>query len=378
MMAEQLEFSTDAETRAMKAFEEAEATSKYKLNDEQLEAVIGAALTIENKKSQYTIHGLAGTGKTVVLSYLSDMYPNSFVTAPTGKAASVLTDKMNRKAGTIHSLFYQLVDEITIDGKKQPVFKYSPKIAKNSVVLLDECSMVDTEQRDDILKTGATLIAVGDNGQLNPVQRTPGFLKADYTLKQIQRQAADSTIIQQAYRVRNNQPYLDLGHADFKVVQGLNNLSEYELAHVDMVLCWRNQTTKEINERIRKIKFGYVAGHANKGEPVMCLRNWNEYNIQNGAIYTCTDNYNASRGTIGVDVGGRHTKLKPVDWAQQPRPKFKTSFDFGYAITVNKSQGSEWDNVILIDDFSIYSDRAKWLYTGITRAAKTITVVNAR
>jgi exodeoxyribonuclease-5 len=55
--------------------------------------------------------------------------------------------------------------------------------------------------------------------------------------------------------------------------------------------------------------------------------------------------------------------------------KARTWFDFGYSITVHKSQGSEWSNVILIDEYRRREERKEWLYTGITRAADKITII---
>jgi exodeoxyribonuclease V len=51
-------------------------------------------------------------------------------------------------------------------------------------------------------------------------------------------------------------------------------------------------------------------------------------------------------------------------------------FTFGYALTVHKAQGSQWNNVVLFDESAVFrDDRSRWLYTGLTRAAKTLTVV---
>lgn len=378
-MSEVLEPTTlTADDRVMAAYLKVEEKSDIILNEEQLEAVIGAALVIENGSGSFVIHGLAGTGKTVVMAFLAKMYPDSFVVAPTGKAAMVLTGKMNRLAGTIHSLFYQMVDEVTVDGKRQPVFKYAPKIKEKSNVLLDECSMVDVDQKDDIVKTKATLIAVGDPGQLPPVQREPAFITPNFTLTQIHRQVAGSPIIQQAYRVRNGLPYHDNGDPNFRVIKGFSNITDQDLLDADIILCWRNQTVREINMRVRKLKFGFTNAHANKGEPVMCLRNFAEHNIQNGGIYECLEPYNSVKHSIAIEVDGFHTKVKQADWQIQPEKGRKTSFDLAYACSVHKSQGSEWDRVLLIDDYTMYNDRSKWLYTGITRAAKSIVVVNAR
>jgi exodeoxyribonuclease-5 len=56
--------------------------------------------------------------------------------------------------------------------------------------------------------------------------------------------------------------------------------------------------------------------------------------------------------------------------------KDSDEFDYGYALTVHKAQGSQWDDVVLFDEsFAFREHRARWLYTGVTRAAKTLTVV---
>jgi superfamily I DNA/RNA helicase len=69
-----------------------------------------------------------------------------------------------------------------------------------------------------------------------------------------------------------------------------------------------------------------------------------------------------------VTVCGVSSAFKPTD-------EVTTSFDAGYAMTVHKSQGSEWDNVILIDEHRKADETRQWLYTGITRAAQQILVV---
>ena len=66
-------------------------------------------------------------------------------------------------------------------------------------------------------------------------------------------------------------------------------------------------------------------------------------------------------------------KIEAFDW--QLRKKYD-EFDFGYVLTVHKAQGSQWDDVVLFDEsFAFPDSRERWLYTGITRAAKRLTVV---
>src|SRR5262249_21461601 len=65
--------------------------------------------------------------------------------------------------------------------------------------------------------------------------------------------------------------------------------------------------------------------------------------------------------------------IDPLDWAARQRHH---EFDFGYVLTVHKAQGSQWDDVVLFDESSAFPDnRDRWLYTGVTRAAKRLTVV---
>jgi exodeoxyribonuclease-5 len=65
--------------------------------------------------------------------------------------------------------------------------------------------------------------------------------------------------------------------------------------------------------------------------------------------------------------------IEHIDW---PRRKPYDEFDYGYVLTVHKAQGSQWDDVVLFDEsFAFPDSRERWLYTGVTRAAKRLTVV---
>jgi exodeoxyribonuclease-5 len=65
--------------------------------------------------------------------------------------------------------------------------------------------------------------------------------------------------------------------------------------------------------------------------------------------------------------------IEQVEWPQRKR---YDEFDFGYVLTVHKAQGSQWDDVVLFDEsFAFPDSRDRWLYTGVTRAAKRLTVV---
>ena len=347
--------------------------SNITLTEEQLEATKIAKKAIAQKQD-CVIHGLAGTGKSVTLSYLANEL-GCKVVAPTGKAALVVTKKIEREATTIHRLFYKLIGDAydPLTKRQQPIFDFEPQIGKGDVVLMDECSMVGIDTRDKIRSTGAITIAFGDHGQLQPVNDTGGYLDADYVLQKIHRQAAESPIIQQAYQVREGRRYHDLGIEGFSVK---SDIDENDLLNADIVLCWKNKTVADYNEAIREFK-GFSGQYAQPGEPVMCLRNWNQYGIMNGGIYPCTEPYNPSKRTIGVLVNNRSVIIPSCGWRTNTfDEKTKTAMDWSYAATVHKSQGSEWDNVLLMDEFK-GAERSKWLYTGFTRAAKNLMVCPA-
>lgn len=122
----------------------------------------------------------------------------------------------------------------------------------------------------------------------------------------------------------------------------------------------------------------YAAPQA--GEPVLCLRNAPDYGIFNGAIYTLREPFMEGDTFIVIEVEGQGVRVPNVNFegiktGLSPGVKATTWFDFGYALTVHKAQGSEWSNVILIDEYRRREERKEWLYTGITRAADKITII---
>src|SRR6476619_373821 len=144
---------------------------------------------INGKTDKQTLvcHGVAGTGKTTVATALANEFPDAKLCAYTGKAASVLRTKSGLKACTVHSLFYKLIDK-GIDEKTKKRILYFQRIhaeggMAGKVILLDECSMIDRKTANDLLQSGAKIIAVGDPGQLPPVHGAQFFSQADMTLQ---------------------------------------------------------------------------------------------------------------------------------------------------------------------------------------------------
>ena len=330
-----------------------------------------------NRTTPFTMHGLAGTGKTTVLADISKDVPHAILCTLTGKAASVLRRKTGVMASTIHSAFYQLEGIEEKKGKKDLIFRraHDADELAGKIVLLDECSNINEFMARDIMRTGAKIVACGDPGQLPPVTGEKFFINPHVTLQTIHRQALESPIIRQAYRVRKDDPYRTDGDS-FRVLK--RGFDAEDLMKADIVLCYTNNTRAAINQHKRDI-MGFIQPYPVAGEPVMCMKNSQEYGIFNGAIYTLEETFLPGDTTIRIDVDGVSKKIPFVRFhgvknGLNDNDTVTTHFDFGYAMTIHKAQGSEWANVALIDEYRRSSERREWLYTAITRASESIVI----
>lgn len=348
------------------------------LTDEQKEAMrLIWEEFLPGKEDYFNIHGFAGTGKTVLLSHLARALPHAILVAPTGKAADVLRRKTNLPASTIHSVFYQLTRaEKMKDGKDKLEFvlAHGHDIFGGTIALIDESSMVNQQIANDLLRIGVRMISSGDPGQLPPVQGEAFFNTPHFTLRKIHRQALDSPIIRQAHSVRLGKGYAPDGDA----FQVKSNVTADDIMQADAILCWKNDTRMVLNASIRR-KRGVKEQFPQPGEPVVCLKNAPDYSVYNGGVYKLLREFKEGDADIYVQVDDTEVKIRDVTFegirnAVSPGVDVVTRFTLGYALTVHKSQGSEWPNVILIDEYTKTEDRWRWLYTGITRAAQKIIV----
>lgn len=351
------------------------------LSDEQAQAVSrmrGFIADPSTEASYFVMHGLAGSGKTTTLATLAHEYPGAWICTLAAKAADVLRRKTGLATGTIHSAFYKLNSERkTQEGREVLDFGalHGEGDLSGNLVILDESSMIPEEMALDLLRTGVKIIASGDPGQLPPVKGQQFFARPDVELKKIHRQALDSPIIRQAHWVRLGRDYAPDGDA-FRVEP---RITRDELLQADVVICWRNKTRQAINEIVRKAR-GHTAPHPVAGEPVMCLKNVADLGLFNGGIYELARDFRDGDATIWLNLDGVEVKVELVRFegmrdALQAWEKATTHFTYAYAITAHKSQGSEWPNVLLIDEYSMPDGRTPWLYTSITRAAERITVI---
>ena len=163
------------------------------------------------------------------------------------------------------------------------------------------------------------------------------------------------------------------------------------VTEADQVLVGINRTRRRYNQRLRQLA-GFDARYPQAGDKLVCLRNDPAKGLLNGSLWkVMTASAPGSKPGINLlvspddgdtDRGVAKIKLlkaafdnpdEEVGWQLKRR---YDDFDYGYALTVHKAQGSQWDNVMVFDESFAFRDmRDRWLYTAITRAAERLTIV---
>jgi exodeoxyribonuclease-5 len=352
------------------------------LTDEQeiATALIYESLSNPEKFRPFSLHGLAGSGKSTVLAQIALDIPHAILCTLTGKAASVLRRKTGLlSASTIHAAFYQLTeasrDKVT--GRRDLRFETVHERGQlaDKIVLIDESSMINHDMARDIMRTGAKIVVSGDPGQLSPVKGGRFFDYADFTLRTIHRQALESPIIRQAHRVRQGHHYRNDGDG-FRVLDRAFTIQE--ILDADVILTYTN-ATRHVANRYARLARG-INGPPRVNEPVMCMRNARPYGVFNGAVYKLLRDFNPGDSSILIDADGRDTSIPMVRFdgiaSTVPADLETTWFDHGYAMTVHKAQGSEWNNVLFLDEYFKREERDAFVYTAITRAAERISITS--
>ncbi|POR42064.1 AAA family ATPase [Methylobacterium sp. V23] len=340
----------------------------------------------------FRLFGYAGTGKTTLARRIADDVEGTVVFgAFTGKAASVMRQKGCHDAATIHSLIYRTKE--TEDGGPAFTLNRTGPVSKAELIVIDECSMVDSDLGNDLLSFDRPVLVLGDPAQLPPVRGGGFFTEAepDVMLTDVHRQAADDPIVRMAMTVREG-GRLTIGDYGESRIVSRRSIDPAVVLQADQVLVGMNKTRRLYNNRLREL-----AGHTDPmpavGEKLVCLRNDRTKGLLNGSTWTVHAQRSSPRSdTVRLDVVPEDDpalRRRPVDikvlkavmsGSEEEIPAFlkreTDEFTYGYALTVHKAQGSQWDDVVLFDEsFAFREHRARWLYTGLTRAAKRITVV---
>lgn len=357
--------------------------------------------------------GYAGTGKSTILGYLVDEFHKKSISIAcatfTGKASYVLSTKIrnysNNYIGTIHGLIYKPVinkDGLLSHFERRQFIDYD-------VIIIDECSMIDEKIFKDLLSFNVPIIFIGDSAQLPPVSSDHFniFENTEFELTEIHRQAEKSPIIQLSMRIRNGE-YIECGNfgkgcakMSWHDIRAQKTLYNHNPKDDDIILCGMNKTRIALNKMIRKKE------HFNRPEPelndkIVCLQNNHNLGVMNGQIGFVEDiqlfenfafimkmssgNYITNHCVFkkGFDKLSQKLYYETIN-KSKIKNKLKEAhfekldlFDFGYALSVHKSQGSSWNRVILIEERNSYQsddDFCKWYYTGVTRSENKLLII---
>ncbi len=365
----------------------------------------------DEKASPYvTVGGYAGTGKTtsiaVFRALLHEKTPKLKIAfcSYTGKATQVLRTKLLAQKqiyksdfiGTIHSLFYS-----TIEDDRGVVLGFKLKDVediKYDLIIVDEASMIDAVIWQDLLSFGIPIIAVGDHGQLPPITGNFNLMKdPQVKLSKIHRQAQENPIIKLSIMAREKGeiPECDFGKVKkVKMSESGYLIDEvfYSFNPETLILCGYNSTRNKINTAIRGF-LGFEEPTPTVGDRIICLRNNHKKSIFNGMqgvieeiddvdlksyrVKLSMDSLDGLiyEGMISKEQFNSAKTLNNINGAVQTQGL--DLFDFGYALTTHKAQGSQAKRVVLFEErFKQMDDDMwkRWLYTAVTRAEEELLI----
>ena len=407
-----LSFPAEPEKNVEKAVEELESSNGIRYADLQRQAISDAL-----SEGMLVLTGGPGTGKTTTLNaiirILKSRGKKVLLAAPTGRAAQRMSELTGDEAKTLHRLL-----GVNWDRNENPVFqKNEQNQLKCDALIIDEVSMVDSFIFASVMRAlplGCRLILVGDSDQLPSVGAgnvlgdliESGLLPV-VRLNEIFRQAQQSLIITNAHKIVNGQmPVLNRSDGDFFF---LFRSDRHEAAKVICDLCQTRLPnaygyspfeniqvlspskkgdlgTAELNERLQerlnppsedKAEVTIGGKTFREGDKVMQVKN-------NYDIRWFRENGETGEGVFNGDIGviEKIDKRNKVIRVQFDDKSASLGFDacgdldFSYAVTVHKSQGNEFDAVI-IPMFSgppqLYYRNL--LYTAVTRAKKTLILI---
>lgn len=453
------------------------------LSPDQLRVYESIVRWAEDPRGVLTVGGYAGTGKSTLLGiFASDTRKRVAYVAYTGRASSVLQRKLKTQGvkvtgfdnvskatvGTLHQLLYVPVTNEETE-ELHGFSKRGPIKSRFDLIVIDEASMVGGHMLGDIMEHQVPVLAVGDHGQLPPVQDSGELMKTpELRLEKIHRQAEGNPIIKLSQIIRET-GRLDRSLCSFRRKFEIDDVLRDAFAGVNPlevgVLCWTNRMRIWLNEKIRRV-LGHEGPLPRAGEILMCLKNDPPiYNGMRGVLQTDTvvgsnpwlidaeiafpeeglstehvamsavafnrerifqtledlqraivaanfipeEWVTAKKAEVALDqwkrhpmcaletdhkpgvpgcnlcdiVRGRDISTEEATWlACTSKVKNFSSaghpYDFGYAMTVHKSQGSQFKHVIFFLDRAekpLEEDWRRFAYTAVTRASERLTVI---
>lgn len=372
-----------------------------------------------NHNEPYTvIAGYAGTGKSTLINFIIaalEVNPEdevAYITF-TGKASEVLREKGCPNAMTAHKLLYY--------SKQMPNGKFfyrpRPSLEKDyKVIVVDEVSMLPKDMWDLLLTHGIYVIACGDPFQIPPIDKNQdnGILNNPHIfLDEVMRQAKESNIICLSMDIREGKKINPFKGNDTQVFNK-KDLCDGMYFWADQILVSTNKSRHDINSYIRDdLGRGFEPEINDK---VICLRNcWDTLSekqcdpLINGSIGTISAMHmesidyiimgqkvtapvlvtdlitsNDEYKNLHIDYTALTTGEKFFNPRQEyiirknkQNPELPIEFNFGYAITGHRAQGSQWNKVLVLEESFPFDriEHARWLYTTVTRAAEKLTLI---
>lgn len=345
-------------------------------------------------REPFVLAGLAGTGKTHVMSRIAEELdvPVRYV-APTWKAASNLSKRLNGDVATsIHALIYRYrgvthVEDCAFDSVagtacdqdcREPSFQFQPGEVVRGIVAVDEASMVNQYIRADLEALGVPIMYVGDHGQLPPVKGTSVFhmQKPDHILKTNHR--SGDKIVDLAWAIRHRDPNwrrmsVDLG---FPWHDSKNRYDMTTGGHTTggaVFVAYQNRVVDDINKKVRKW-LGRKGPALVAGDLIVTRDNDRQSGVFNGqaGVVEAVEPIDASEGVqwvrLRMDTGRQYAGrvlVCPSNMGKTQREDGLMRLNYGYALTCHRAQGSEYSRVVVNVDGE---PGWNWLYTAVTRA----------
>ena len=383
----------------------------------------GLKIAVERHRAgeKYTvISGYAGSGKSTLVRFIIDALDveedRVCYCAFTGKAAEVLRKKGNKNVSTLHRLLYEHIPRPAGGFFRRP----KPRIDYD-IIVVDEVSMAPQSLIELLFSHRVYVVCLGDPFQLPPIDKDENNHLLDHPhvfLDEIVRQAQESEIIRLTMQIRNQEPidYVN-GHEVMVIPQ--NELNTGMLQWGDQILTATNAKRQSINNQMRTL-MGRTEGPVD-GDKIICLRNyWEDSSVNgdalvNGTIGILSNSFQTIRklpkfigsnikqfdvlvgdlivpetqdiySMVEIDHHMMLTGEKCCDWRLsyqlgKLKPRYgeivPKEFTYAYAITTHKSQGSEWDKVVVLEEKFPFdkTEHARWLYTAATRASEKLVLV---
>lgn len=402
-----------------------------KLTGVQLEELQRKAVIETQNNGVSVITGGPGTGKTTTINAIIQMFETDglevSLAAPTGRAAKRMSEATGHKASTIHRLLEVSGggDEVTADDLSARFGRNEQNPLETDVIIVDEMSMVDTFLMHALLKAitiGTRVVFVGDVNQLASVG--PGNVLKDIIdsgqfsvvkLTKVFRQAGESGIVVNAHKINAGQQVaLDNSTGDFLYIERENaqmalnatigllktKLPGYVGAKeqdIQVLTPMRNGIlgVNSLNEQLQKFinppspdkSEKEIAGTIfREGDKVMQVKNnyqlsWEQRSASGRIFDTGSGIFNGDMGIV-TKINNTTNYIEVVfddDRYVTYDTKQAEELELAYAITIHKSQGSEYPAVImpLVSGVQMLMTR-NLLYTGVTRAKKCVCIVGRK